>query len=133
MIDLVAAGTRGLETLQSLQDAQNTLHLAHNAADIIAIQTKLLKAANAMRIVNKYFASNPAPLKTIHTPATNNQTLSLQSDVAYQPTMSIKIVQPFDTRVLTASIFPVGNSFLCPQLEPSYSKAAPKHVWHDMA
>jgi hypothetical protein len=113
MLDLTAAGNRGLETLDSVQDAQNSLHVSHMQQDLAAMLTKLKKAEKAMRIVDKYFASNPEPRPAPQAPVLNKKVLVFPTRMRYQPTMSgARPITNTDTRILTASIFPSGNSFL---------------------
>jgi len=71
-IDLTSAGTRGLETLDSIYDLQNVLRILNFKQDIAALGKNLQASASSLQDIEKFVRTNPyLEADVLHPPANN--------------------------------------------------------------
>lgn len=69
-IDLTSVGNRGLETLDSMADAQSVLNNLNSHDNLIKFQNHLLVAGKALRKVDAFIRNNDTLEADVHQPPT---------------------------------------------------------------
>ena len=122
-IDLTSAGTRGLQTLDSIADLQNVLKILNFKPDLLGLRTNLAASAASLSAVETFIKNNPyIDAEILRGPVNNG--LYGPHDVAVEPgpadmysrfslsdPLAFSKLKATDSRIFSSSFEPIYPAF----------------------